>query len=105
MSLAGHRGDLVVRQVADGLTPGRTYRVSAHAYLTGGAATLKALGYDRLDGTAERTASSSVAGGWTVLAVEVIPSNPWLVVELGSKGTDVAREEVRWDDVMVEPAP
>jgi hypothetical protein len=102
MALASHTGDLVVRQVADRLVPGRTYRVTAHAFLTGGTAILKARGFDRFDGLAERAASSSAMGGWVPLTVEVTPSNPWLVVELRSKGTDIAGQEVRWDDVGVE---
>ena len=91
-----------VRQVADRLVPGRAYRITAYAFLTGGTATLKALGFDRFDGTAERAASTSSAGGWMTLTLDVTPSNPWLVVELRSKGTGDAGEEVRWDDVTVD---
>lgn len=101
MDLAGHTTRLVVRQVADGLTPGRRYRVTAYAWLSGGGATLKALGFDRFKGPAERAASTQARGSWTRLSVEVVPSNPWLVVELRSQGTNGSGQEVRWDDVGV----
>jgi hypothetical protein len=101
MTLAGHNKELVVRQVADQLIPGRTYRVEAYAFLTGGTATLKARGYNRLRGTDEIAASTTTRGVWTRVAVDVTPSNPWVVVELGTTGTKKVGEEVRWDDVTV----
>ena len=42
-----------VRQVADGLTPGRPVTLSARVKVEGAAARLAALGFDALDGTAE----------------------------------------------------
>ena len=90
--------DLIVRQVADGLTPGHTHRVTARVWTDGGAATLKAIGFNRLDGTAERIARGGDPGQWQELTVEVVPSNPWLVVELRGSGPD---SELRWDDVEV----
>jgi hypothetical protein len=101
MTLAGHDRELVVRQVADQLTPGKTYRVEAYAFLTGGTATLKARGFNRLRGTDEIAVSTTTRGVWTRLSVNVSPSNPWVVVELGTKGTKTAGQEVRWDDVTV----
>lgn len=103
MNLAGTDANLVVRQVADGLTPGKTYRVAAWAYLTGGAATLKVVGYDRLNGLAEKAATTSRIGLWTRLTVDVTLSNPWLVVELRSKGTRGPGHELRWDTVWMRP--
>ena len=101
MTLGSHDRELVVRQVADQLTPGRTYTVSAYAYLTGGTATLKARGYNRFRGTDEIAASTTTRGVWTRLSLQVRPTNPWLVVELGTKGTRSAGQEIRWDDVTV----
>lgn len=101
MDLAGHQQDLVVRQVADVLTPGRTYEVAAKVRLTGGSATLSAMGFDRLDGLAARAAVTTEPESWVALAVRVTPTNPWLVVELRSRGTKVSGEEVRWGEVTV----
>ncbi|MFZ1425804.1 MAG: hypothetical protein WAS21_03420 [Geminicoccaceae bacterium] len=103
MDLADHRQDLVVRQVADLLTPGHTYAVEAKVLLTGGAATLRATGFDRLDGLASRSAVTTRPGAWATLAVQVEPTNPWLVVELRSKGTGARGDEVRWGEVTVMP--
>lgn len=90
--------ELIVRQVADGLTAGRRYRVSAWVWIDDGIATLKAIGFDRLDGQAERAARTEEPGRWLELTVEVVPSNPWLVVELRGSGAGGA---LRWDDVEV----
>jgi hypothetical protein len=90
--------DLIVRQVADGLTPGRTHRVTARVWSDGGVATLKAIGFDRFDGRAERAARGGDPGRWLELMVEIAPSNPWLVVELRGSGRE---GELRWDDVAV----
>lgn len=89
---------LAVRQVADGLQPGRRYRVSAQVWSGSADATLTVRGFERCDGLAERSCSPSERGRWTEVAVDVVPSNPWLVVELrgGAGGT-----EHRWDDVAV----
>ena len=88
---------LVVRQVADGLRPGRWYRVSAMVWSDGGDATLRAVGFERFDGLAECSQTVAELGRWTEVAVDVRPSNPWLVVELrGGVGG-----EHRWDDVEV----
>jgi hypothetical protein len=101
MSLAGHTNTLVLRQVADQLRPGTTYRVTAHAFLTGGAATMRARGYNRFNGTATMVTSTSTAGSWRTLSLQVVPTNPWIVVELASRGTGRAGQEIRWDDVSV----
>jgi hypothetical protein len=104
MVLAGHDRELVVRQVADQLTPGRAYNLTAYAYLTGGTATLKARGFNRFRGTDEIAVSTTTRGTWVRLSLQVRPSNPWAVVELGTKGTKGSGQEVRWDDVSVTAA-
>ena len=103
MNLAGHTNTLALRQVVDGLTPGVTYRVTAHTYLTGGTATLRARGYRRFNGIATTVLSTGTTGSWRSLSLQVTPTNPWIVVELASKGTNLAGHEVRWDDVSVSP--
>lgn len=53
---------------------------------------------------AETVAETDDRGSWVRLTIEVTPSNPWVVVELHSKGTGRSGEEVRWDDVAVATA-
>lgn len=101
MDLAGHRRELVVRQVADQLTPGRTYEVAAKVFVTGGSATLRATGFERLNGLADRAATTTTPGAWRTLTVRVQPSNPWLVVALHGKGTGKRGDEIRWGEVTV----
>ena len=101
MNLAGHSSTLCLRQVAERLTPGATYTVTAYAYLTGGAATLRLRGFDRFDGIATAVVGTTTAGSWRRLSLQIRPTNSWIVVELASQGTNRAGHEVRWDDVSI----
>ena len=87
-----------VRQVADGLTPGRPVTLAARVKVEGAAARLAALGFDALDGTAEIVAESGDTGGaWRYVTLQVTPTRSWVVVSLEADGAGA----VSWDDVEV----
>ena len=97
----GMTGPVQVRQVADRLVPGRPVTVEAWVRVRSGEAALKALGYDRLDGTAETVAAiSRPDAAWQMLQLAVTPTSSWIVVSLeAGRGAEIA-----WDDVTVRPA-
>lgn len=71
-------------------------------YVNGGAtATLKALGYDYLDGDAEISKTASQKNVWQYLEITVPISRYWAVIELGTSGTGNSGDYVKWDDVSV----
>lgn len=91
-----------VRRIAGQLPQGRTIKVGAWAYASGGTqATLKALGYDNLDGDAELSVSSTRRNEWEYLELKVPISKYWTVVELSTLGTSNSSDFVKWDDVLL----
>lgn len=94
-------GPTRVRRVVELLTPGRPLTLSAWARVDGGRASLKALGFDDHDGTAEVVARADrAAGEWRQLRLEVTPRRSWVVVSLeADRGGSVD-----WDDVELAPA-
>lgn len=90
---------VAVRRVGNCLTPGSPVTVSAWVRVAPGAtASLKAQGYNHLDGDAEIVAQTGNTGGaWRELTLTVTPTNPWVVVSLESGGSGA----VDWDDVTL----
>lgn len=88
-----------VRRVANFLTPGRTYTVTAWVNVgVGATAKLKALGYNRTGGDEEIvTSKTNTSGAWQQVTLNVTPTNPWVVVSLETEGSGT----VRWDDVTI----
>ena len=94
-----------VRRVAENLTPGAAVTLSAWVKVSGGSASLKAQGYNNLDGEEETVASTGPTNGqWKQLSLSVRPRKSWVVVSLETNGGPVI-----WDDVSVvgggNPAP
>ena len=66
---------------------------------------LKVEGYDATAGAAESAATTQSVGVWELLTVTVIPTNPWVVVELSATvGKTAPGTFVRFDDVSIEAA-
>jgi uncharacterized membrane protein YgcG len=93
---------IFVRRVVGDLPKGKNVKIGAWVYVNGGAtATLKALGYDNLDGDAEISKTSTKKNAWEYLEITVPISQYWAVVELGTSGTGNSSDYVKWDDVML----
>jgi hypothetical protein len=91
-----------VRRIASQLPQGKKVTVGAWVYVNGtGTATLKALGYDNLDGDAEISKTSTQKNGWEYLEIAVPISKNWTVIELGTSGTGRTGDYVKWDDVTL----
>jgi hypothetical protein len=89
-----------VRQVVEGLTPGRRCTVTAFAKLSapGPAATLQALGFNHLDGQQQSAESTTTAHTYQQLNVAFTPSRSWVVISLETTG-GTSSQFIYWDDV------
>jgi hypothetical protein len=94
-----------VRRVVELLTPGTPYTVTAWVKIAGGGtATLKAMGYNHLNGTQQQSASTTTTGSYQQLQVTFTPSKTWVVISLEGTGTSGGGSHVmRWDDVSMSP--
>lgn len=91
-----------VRRIASQLPQGKKVTIGAWVYVNGaGTATLKALGYDNLDGDAEISKTSTGKNGWEYLEIAVPISKNWTVIELETLGTGRTGDYVKWDDVTL----
>ncbi|MBC8102069.1 MAG: hypothetical protein H7Z41_05725 [Cytophagales bacterium] len=102
---------MFLRQVAQHLTPGATYTLSAWTRWTGSQqGLLRAEGFDPLDGdaVAEAVAEPPVgaANQWRKLSVTIRPSTTSMVISLYTRATGVPGDVVYFDDVqLVQTAP
>jgi len=93
---------IFVRRIVGDLPKNQNVKIGAWVYVNGGAtATLKALGYDYLDGDAEISKTAGQKNVWEYLEITVPISRYWTVIELGTSGTGNSGDYVKWDDVSV----
>jgi CARDB len=93
---------LFARQAVWGLSPNQQYTVTAYAFLTGsGTAMLSVRGYDRLNGLAITSQSTTLAGAWQQLQVVFTPDRDRVGIELRGSGSS---GHIRWDDVSIGSA-
>ena len=98
------RWDTAAHQVVDNLTPGTTYRVTGWIRSDspkGGRFNI--CGSQAHNGIQSFASDTITTNTWTQVAVEVTPTNPWIVISLNALKNESA-SSVYFDDFSVVPA-